>query len=381
MNRWITPGRASVLVGGQFGSEGKGLAAAWLAEWAQNDGMTPDIATTNAGAQAGHTTRYRSGTQFICYHLPTTGVTRLKRASPSYSGCQSYVNAGSIIDVDALLKELDDCTGHRPWLLNLTIHPRAAIITDAAREEENRPDAATTKTASTRKGVGATIAGKIMRRIALAGDDERLKQHGYIGVIDLNRALINDSKTVVVEIPQGTDLSINHGLEYPYVTSRDCWVGSGLSDAGIHPSLVGPICMVVRTMPIRVGNIVDEFGHQLGQSGPFYPDGPELSWERDLPGVEPERTTVTKRIRRIAAWSDQQYDHAIRLNHPTIIFVNFLNYLRDANQLHDLIRRMRRMEEHVLREPPMHAYSFGPCVEDVVTDFNQAVAWYDRRDF
>lgn len=364
---WVEKGKAAVVIGGQFGSEGKGLAAAWLST--VSNGGHVDIATTNAGAQAGHTTKFRDGSGFVCFHLPTTGVMR------NGTGTLSYINAGSIIDPDALHAEMRACNVSPD---DVIIHPRAAVITDRNRQAERDPKSSTAKTASTQKGVGHAISDKIMRRAELAGDCSFL--NGYQRrVIDLNDQLAS-KKAVVVEVPQGTDLSLNNGGFYPYTTSRDCWVASGLNDAGIHPHFLGEVAMVIRTFPIRVGNLFNEMNEQIGTSGPFYADSEELDWAKDFPGLEPERTTVTKRVRRIATWSDDQYAHGLRLNRPTIVFCNFLNYLKDASEFTKHMWRMEQVEEE-LGINPKHVYSFGPAVEDVVESLDAAVAWFDKRGF
>lgn len=365
--QWAKRGAASLLFGGQYGSEGKGLAAAWLAE--SGDGGFIHIATTNAGAQAGHTTRYHDPCrvgfqQFICYHLPTTGVVNREFT-------ESYVNAGSIIDPLKFLQELqDNC------VTKIKVHPRAAVIhPDDVVAERN--GSSVSKIASTQKGIGSAITNKVMRRLRLAYDEPLL--YPYLGVLDLNAA-IQSWRSVVVEVPQGFDLSINHGHSYPHCTSRDCWVGSALSDAGIHPSLLGETCAVVRTYPIRVGHLFDDNGSQIGDSGPFYPDSQELDWKRDLPQFEPERTTVTKRIRRIATWSDVQYHRMLQMNRPTIVFLNFCNYLRDADHFMMLIRRME-LTERTVGLQISKVFGFGPCVEDVTQFESRAIGWYRNRSF
>lgn len=362
MIEWGVRGKASVLVGGQFGSEGKGLAAAWLAEQIK-DGV--DCATTNAGAQAGHTTRYRNGRKFICFHLPTTGVV--------HTDAVSYVNAGSIIDPEALRAEVM-ATGVK----RLIIHPRAAVITPEDRATERTNGSSTEKTASTQKGVGAAIANKIMRRGQLAG--EALRDQFDVQSLNLNLGL-DGNMALTVEVPQGTGLSLNHGHCYPYTTSRDAYVNSGLADAGIHPSFLGPVCMVVRTLPIRVGDLYNEFGEKIGTSGPFYGDSQELDWAKHLPGVEPERTTVTQRIRRIATWSGIQYRAALNLNRPTIVFLNFCNYLQSAQDLGVHVGMMRANEDIIGVQRPDYVYGFGPCVEDVTANHDEAMAWFERRSF
>lgn len=367
--RWGTRGEASVLVGGQFGSEGKGLAAAYLAT--QTDIV--DIATTNAGAQAGHTTCYLDGRRFVCYHLPTTAVALKDEKSRPLA----YINAGSIIDIEALAREIKD-VGINPKMV--VVHPRAAVITPENKATENDPNSSTSRLASTRKGVGAAISDKVMRRARLAVDyREKLYSIGVLVTpLDLN-SIMNVHKSVVVEVPQGTDLGLNHGYAYPYATSRDCWVGPGLADAGIHPEFIGPVCMVIRTFPIRVGHLFNEEGDKLGDSGPFYNDSVELDWGRDFAGIEPERTTVTKRVRRIASWSKEQYERGLALNRPSIVFLNFVNYLANGMVLRKRVAEMVVAERKTVGHEVAKVYGLGPNVEDVTPDLEEAVAVLDGR--
>lgn len=262
---------------------------------------------------------------------------------------------------------------------NVYVHPNAAIISPEDKETERAAASSTSKIASTQKGVGSAISNKIMRRSKVARDYDIFGDIINTCQIDLNKRLAAGG-AVVVEVPQGTGLSINHSGFYPYTTSRDCWVGSGLNDAGIHASFLGPVCMVVRTFPIRVGNLTNEMGEQIGTSGPFYSECAELSWEKDFPGIEPERTTVTKRVRRIASWSHTQYEDALRLNRPTIVALTFCDYLKSADAFLTLINNMEAREGRVGLNV-QHIYAFGPCVEDVTDDFHKALHWYQNRSW
>lgn len=365
--KWAEKGKAAVLVGGQFGSEGKGAIAAWLGLNACPDGV--DVATTNAGAQAGHTTQFADGRKFVCYHLPTVGVVRPESTI--------YVNGGSIIDVDQLKREVANILPFAGVYDRFVVHPRASIITAeakaAAKDIEQSPGI---RYGAIQKGVGHTLAGKILRKALIASGEPRLSP--FVRVIDLNRAL-TVGRTVTVEIPQGTGLGLVHGHEYPYTTSRDCWVGAGLNDAGIHPSFLGKTCMVVRSFPIRVGHFFNEMGEKLGDSGPWYPGSVELDWARDFPGVEPERTTVSKRIRRIATWSDEQYATALRLNRPDIVALTFCDYFKTAEVFSRHLHNMVRIECDVLGHSTEHLFSYGPNQEDITASPNRVDAWLETR--
>lgn len=371
MYKWGLSSSAAVLVGGQFGSEGKGQVAAYLA----TIGERFNVATTNAGAQAGHTTNFRLTpppsvpAHFVCFHLPTTAVVQKQ--------CLAYINAGSIIDVDVLIDEIKACHMED----RVFIHPRATVIQKEDRDAERAVGSSVSKIASTQKGVGAAIANKIMRRSKLAGDAEELRHLIRPPEdMDLNELMYMRNGAIVVEVPQGLGLSLNHGLAYPYTTSRDCWVGSGISDAGIHPEFVTDVCMVMRTFPIRVGDFYNEAGELIGSSGPFWTNSTELDWATHFPGIEPERTTVTKRVRRIATWSDEQYTHALSINRPTIVALTFCDYLTDAEEFMLYMTSMHTVEDN-LNIRPIKIFSFGPHVEDMTDDAGRAMAWYDHRQF
>lgn len=304
----IEENKAAVLIDGQWGSTGKGLLAAFLAMHKSNE---VKVATTNASANAGHTTVLADDSKFVTYHLPTFAVMQ--------PNCYAYLNAGSIIDPDLLMKEIETIGFNEKKLL---IHPHAAVITDEDKEFEKNPDSANTKISSTQKGVGTALANKIKRSARLAKDHPLL--HKYIRAVDLNK------HTCIIEVPQGFDLSLNSGFLYPYTTSREITIASALSDAGIHPKRLGKIVMSCRTFPIRVGNIKDENGVEMGTSGPFYDDQEELTW--DALGLPEEVTTVTKRVRRVFTFSPTQYKKALKALRPDIVFINFMNYLRTEDQ-------------------------------------------------
>lgn len=295
---FIKPGKASFIYGGQFGSEGKGLAAAWVA--ANNE---IDVAVTNASANAGHTTVLEDGTRIVAQHLPTSGLLS--------DGTIIYLSAGAIINPSILMNEIET---HGITRDKLIIHPRAAVITtnDIAWEE-------LLTNGSTAKGVGRALARKVLRTpdSVLASDHPDLRK--WTRILDINTCLKLGHK-VLVEVPQGFSLSLNHGLSYPYCTSRDCTIMQAMSDAGIHPHFLGPVMGVFRTFPIRVG----------GTSGPWYIDQKEITW-KDV-GTEPEITTVTKRVRRVATWSNFQFIESLRMNRPEYIFMTHLDYLSKDKQ-------------------------------------------------
>jgi adenylosuccinate synthase len=357
MNDYIKHGKASIVIDGQFGSTGKGLAAAYQCEQAmlRNDIIWDQmICTTNAAPNAGHTTVLPGGRKFITFHMPTIAV---MNDAPSI-----YLNAGAIIDMDVFKDEIEELK-IRPR--RIVVHPNAAIITKEDKKYEQDRASGATKIASTQKGVGRALARKIMREGTTAKDirSEFLKIGADVVAMDLNEAM-SMNWAVVIETPQGMGLSLNNGF-HPHCTSREVSVSQSLSDAGVHPSYLHKTLMTTRTFPIRVGNIVDETGQTIGHSGGVYDDQRELSWE-DFPQVEPERTTVTKRVRRIFTFSEQQYRDSIARLRPDIVHIGFCDYLKNQRDLISLLEKMNKAHAFYRYEPEI-VCSFGPCTTDVVS--------------
>ena len=151
-------------------------------------------------------------------------------------------------------------------------------------------------------------------------------------VTTLTHSIRPNDHAYFMEVAQGFSLGINSEF-YPHVTSRECTVMQGLADARIPASGLARTYMAIRTFPIRVGNTAE------GYSGDWYPDQKEITWA-DL-GIEPELTTVTKRIRRIATFSRDQFDDAMAANDPDYVFINFLNYVYPEGAQDEFVDEIR----------------------------------------
>ncbi len=342
MGNFTKPGKISFICDGQFGSTGKGLAASYLASL--NDA---NIAITNASANAGHTWKH-NGKKGVTHHLPTWSVIK--------KGTLSYICAGAIVDPELLVKEIISNGVSKPMVI---VSKRAAIISEQHKNAEMNENSSNTKLASTRKGVGEALASKIKREYgSIARDSAYLLENG-INVLDYDVVnLLDTGLSAVCEVPQGFSLGINNGLSFPHCTSRECTILQAMSDLGVHPHYLGEVMMVVRTYPIRVGNIVNNDGVVIGDSGPCYPDQTETTFD-DL-GVAPELTTVTKRVRRIFTWSFAQYYAACKINRPTQVLLTFCDYVKDEEYLQNIL-----FESKSIGFPITHI-SFGGDVLDVV---------------
>ena len=326
---------AYVLVDGQYGSTGKGLAAGMLAEMFYD---RVGAVTTNAGPNSGHTSYFEDEKIVLC-QLPTFGVIAQKLGT-----CPTmFMNAGAIIDVERLKMEEELYASD----FSLFVHPTAAVTSKEGADFEKAGIVA--DIGSTGKGTGAALAAKVMREptAVISGVDHPFMLGG------MPLGLARDA-TVFVEVSQGFSLSLNAGGMYPYCTSRDCTVAQALSDANIHPNELRKTMMVVRTYPIRVA----------GNSGPCFPDQKELTWA-EL-GVEPEITTVTKKVRRVFSFSVEQFKAAVACNQPEHIFLNFVNYLA-PDQVRPFVETniIAPYIEIMGTEPESLILGFGPTSADL----------------
>lgn len=307
-----------VLVGGQYGSEGKGHIASYLAP-------EYDVLVRVGGPNAGHTV-YEQTENAKFFHLPS-GSARNESAA-------IVLGPGSVIDVELLMQEvmLHKIEGR------LTIDPQAIVIRKSDKTRERK---LAEIMGSTGKGVGSATSRKILEgrindKTILAKYAKRLNPY-----IRECREVLEDAytsgKKVFLEGTQGTGLSLHHG-SYPYVTSRDTTAGGAISEAGIAPSKVRRIVLVCRTFPIRVGNpprgTSGDLQHEISYEELSRRSGIELN---EL--LETEKTTRTNRQRRIGMFEWDLFRKAVSLNGPSDIALTFTDYISCEN------RNARRFEQ------------------------------------
>jgi adenylosuccinate synthase len=298
-------GKLTALVGGQFGSEGKGAVVAYLAS-------RYDFHIRTGAPNAGHTLSHE-GRVWKMRSVPCGWV------SPEAT---LVIGAGGLIDpallreeVDALDKAGYDVSGR------LLIDRNAGLLDARFHEMEGGVEGQAHKLiGSTGEGVGPARMARVARKtFPPPFDDFRLAKHATPGelpgrVVDsvpiLNEALVGGA-SVLMEGTQGSGLSLIHG-EWPFVTSSDTNAAALASDAGFAPQKVTNVILVCRTYPIRVA----------GNSGPLFE---ERSWaDLDIP---PETTTVTNKIRRVGEWDKELVKKACLLNDPSDIALTFLDYI------------------------------------------------------
>lgn len=300
-------GFVDVVVGGQYGSEGKGQIVSYLAR-------EYDLLVRVGGPNAGHKV----------FEIPEPYAHHQLPSGTRKSEARLLIGPGAVLRVDKLLREIADCGVDAQ---RLCIDGNAMIIT----EDDINAEAELVKNiGSTGQGVGAATARRIMQRkkgTLLAKHIPELKPF-WGNALDILEDAFSQNERVLLEGTQGTGLSLYHGI-YPYVTSRDTTALGCLAEAGIPPNRVRKVVMVCRTYPIRVESPEKE------TSGPLR----DISWEeiarRSGYSAEKlrkaEKTTTTKRRRRIGEFEWGLLHRAAFLNGATDIALTFTDYISKEN--------------------------------------------------
>jgi len=300
-----------VLVGGQYGSEGKGNIVSHIAP-------EYDYLVRVGGPNAGHKV-FEEPAPYTFHMLPS---------GTRSCSAKLVIGPGAVLHVQKLLKEIHECGIEKD---RLTIDGQAMTIgpKDPKLEETMRK-----RIGSTAQGVGAASARKIMGRypgsdVQLAKDNDALKP--YIGdALEVFERAYQRGQKILLEGTQGTSLSIHHGA-YPWVTSRDTTAAGCISEAGIAARRVRRIIMVCRTYPIRVGDA------EKGTSGPMSQPITlkEIARRSGIPLSELQRTEITStthRPRKVAEFDWVQLRRNSILNSPTDIALTFVDYLDVRNR-------------------------------------------------
>jgi len=296
-----------VLVGGQYGSEGKGAIAAHLADRYQ-------VHVRVGSPNAGHTIHW-NGEKHVMQTIPC-GWT-----NPDAS---IVIGRGALINLRLLKEELEHIEQYYPdFRRHLFIDCKAGVLDERFHEEEGGVDGEMhRRIGSTGEGVGPARIARLQRdRDKFCLFEDVAEKHG------LEDCMTDDTPSfiatmqdcgydVLIEGTQGSGLSLLHS-HWPYCTTVDTNAAGIIAEVGVAPSRVTDVLMVCRTYPIRVA----------GNSGPMRR---EITWgevsKRAKRPVE-ERTTVTKKVRRVAEWDVGLFNQSCTLNAPTEIALTFCDYV------------------------------------------------------
>ena len=351
-----------VVVGSQWGDEGKGKIVDWLSERADL------VVRFQGGHNAGHTLVI-DGTVYKLSLLPS-GVVR--------EGKMGVIGNGVVIDPHALLSEIESIgkQGIKIDASRLRIANNATLILSLHRElDAMREDAASnsgTKIGTTRRGIGPAYEDKVGRRAIRVQDlanldslpakiDRLLTHHNalrrglnqpevkhqvimdelssvadkILPFIDTVWQLLDKTSReggrILFEGAQGTYLDVDHGT-YPFVTSSNTVAGQASAGSGIGPGSLGYILGITKAYTTRVGEgpfateLFDEVGQYLGEKGH-------------------EFGTVTGRSRRCGWFDAVMVRQAVATNGITGIALTKLDVmdgLKGNQNLYRLYARWRR---------------------------------------
>lgn len=292
-----------IIVGGQYGSEGKGKVAAW---YCAKVGARATVRV--GGPNSGHTVFDADSSKLVLRMLPAGAVVNY--------GTEAILPAGSYINVDVLLQEIKDTEINPDWV---KIDPNAFIISDSDKEGEFAMNLEAS-IGSTLSGTGMSLIRRISRvnPTVMAKDIPELSRF-ITDTKQYMRTLLNQHYNIVIEGTQGYGLSNYHSDEYPYVTARDTTAAGFLSETGLSPMDVDHIIMVIRAFPIRVGGHSGEMKNEI--------DWETITKEAGAENVIREHTSVTHRVRRVARFDQDIVKAAIVANNPDIIVMNHVDYI------------------------------------------------------
>jgi adenylosuccinate synthase len=332
---------AIVLVGAQWGDEGKGKATDLL-------GSAVDyVVRFNGGNNAGHTIVV-AGEKYALHLLPTGILT---------PGVVPVIGNGVVIDLSVLFREIDDLQARGVDTSRLVVSANAHLIPPYNRTLDKVVERflGSRRIGTTGRGIGPTYADKMNRigirvqdlfdaKILLQKVEGALDQKNHLLVKVYNRRAItaeavteellsfadrlrpmvvdsglllskalDDGRTVLLEGGQATLLDVDHGT-YPFVTSSNATAGGACTGSGVPPTRIDRVIAVVKAYATRVGE------------GPFPTELFDADGQRLLT-VGGEFGTTTGRPRRCGWYDAPVARYAARINGVTDFVLTKLDVL------------------------------------------------------
>ena len=320
-------GEFITVVDGSHGSSGKGAVSTRLIDI---------LGVRNASSlnydNAGHTSIV-DGVKFVAHALPTSAILKKVRGYP----LKLWIGPNSGLVMSRLEKEMAE-TGYVDGDGDFNVHARAGITEQRHVDMESPGGIWSTEwLSSTMSGSGATFADKAMRSREFKSAQDVLKRTLQpMSFMRAVRAEMDAGESFIHEVSQGFALSLDWGTTWKQSTFRNCTAQQSYADMGITPEYVGDVYLNLRSLPIRVGSNFRD-GKQTGYAGAFGDDQTELTWEQvaeqaEMPEGEAERlrarefTTCTKKLRRVATFSDSLLRDAAEFLGATKLVYNFPQY-------------------------------------------------------
>jgi adenylosuccinate synthase len=357
---------ATILVGTQWGDEGKGKATDLLAD------RMDLVVRYQGGNNAGHTVR--AGDQTLKLHLVPSGILS--------SHITPVIADGVVVDPRVLLEEMDELDARGIDTSRLLVSANAHLIMPYHLELDRVTERYLGKLqlGTTRRGIGPAYADKAARiglriqdltdekifrqklevvlkeknailakvynRLPLAAEEIVRDYMGYgsrlaphiANTSAVLHAALRDGKRILLEGAQGTLLDLDHGT-YPFVTSSNPVAGGALVGAGLGPKEVDRVIGVTKAYVTRVG------------SGPFPTEDQGEAGAR-MQERGQEFGTTTGRRRRCGWFDAALLRYAARINGLTEIFLTKLDVLSGLPSVRVCVAY--RFEGDLYEDVPQH---------------------------
>ncbi|MDD3363463.1 MAG: adenylosuccinate synthase [Syntrophomonas sp.] len=383
---------AVVLVGAQWGDEGKGKITDFLAEEADC------VVRYQGGSNAGHTVELAN--EKFMLHLIPSGILHPEKLC--------VIGNGVVVDLGKVIDEIEGLHRRGIDTSNLRISSRASVVMPYHKKIDEIEDCIK-KIGTTKRGIGPTYADKISRtgfRICDLLQEESFRENFTAEVERKNRLLqdfynepgfdaeemmeqlmaqigilkkyiadtaclvhtsLRAGKKVLFEGAQGTLLDIDHGT-YPYVTSSYPTAGGACIGSGIGPTEIGKVIGVAKAYTTRVGE------------GPFPTELKDATGEL-LRERGAEFGTTTGRPRR-CGWLDAVIlRYAARINGLTDLAITKLDVLDSFSTLKICVAY--RYQGELLYEFPDNIHVLQGCVPEYIEmpgwnqDISQITEYWD----
>lgn len=330
----------TILVGGQWGDEGKGKCITYFCTKDKPD----IIARAGVGPNAGHS-------------VECDGEKYGLRLTPSgffNTDARLLIGAGVLVNPEVFKHELE-------YLNKYSVEGRTfidancAIITDKHTQADKDSSYLSKKIGTTGSGCGPANADRINRTIDYAKDIPELEEYITDVPSEVNKA-IEEGKDVFIEGSQGFGLSLYYGT-YPFVTSKDTCASTAAADVGIGPTKVDDVIVIFKAYMTRVGE------------GPFPTEiSPE---EAEKMGIE-EYGVVTGRKRRVGLFDKEFAKRSCMINGATQIALTCIDRLypecAKANKYEDLSQEAKDYIADIEKDVgvPITIISTGPDLADTI---------------
>lgn len=347
----------TIVVGAQYGGEGKGKVAAYLASCGRYE-----LVCRCGGVNSSHTV-ITNGKKIRLRLMPAS-------ATLNWRYQKFLFGAGTLLHIATLRREMAELGIGRGRVL---IDPMAGIITEECVERQ-RADNRYSAIGSTLTGTGYASAERCLRRLPLARDcDEVSELLSPKPVAEMIFDAVRAKKRVLVEGHQGFGLSNYHG-DYPYTSSRDSIAAAMMSELGIGPNIGVRVVMVTKIFPTRNhgGRLSEEITpEQAGRMGIMEFGGG--SW-----GVQDNR-------RRVGQLDFEEVRRAVIHNTPDDLILTGTDYfdprMRGERERRRLTQRVKELIGVVERnlKVQVSCVSTGPETEAMIAVVDRNSSQVRRR--